>query len=396
MKLYVEKYDVVEQVALLDFVSKEDFCYFRNKGDWNERMEVNVYSEDATMILISGIKVTNLRKGGFLIIDETNLLELYKYQQNDNIDNYNLNFQASSTIFMEFSIPDEISSVFKYENARYNDCHFLKSNCSWMNMPCALNTICTNVCVYNVGQGNCNRVYGDNNQTYFDYGASVLFSKVQIKNLLNDMPEFDDKTSLIISHWDADHCNMLKFIDDEKLKKLCCAFVPSKCISLTSQMLAEKLLNNCSYVVALNEVNERKVKRKISMHKIFENDNAYLYVGEKSTSINNSGLMLFVKGKSETVILAGDHNNWQVFNDIYFSLNFSIKEMPTNIIVPHHGGKTGSFNNLIKVKKPNIAAVSVGRNHYGHPNTECRNYYYKNGFKWLSTMTLDKNVEFEI
>ena len=33
MKLYVEKYDVVEQVALLDFVSKEDFCYFRNKGD---------------------------------------------------------------------------------------------------------------------------------------------------------------------------------------------------------------------------------------------------------------------------------------------------------------------------------------------------------------------------
>ncbi len=44
-------------------------------------------------------------------------------------------------------------------------------------MPCALNTICTNVCVYNVGQGNCNRVYNDNNQTYFDYGASVLFSK---------------------------------------------------------------------------------------------------------------------------------------------------------------------------------------------------------------------------
>lgn len=161
-------------------------------------------------------------------------------------------------------------------------------------------------------------------------------------------------------------------------------------------MLAEKLLNNCSYVVALNEVNERKVKRKISMHKGFENDNAALYVGEKSTSINNSGLLLFVKGKSETVILTGDHNNWQVFNDIYFSLDFSIKEMPTNVIVPHHGGKTGSFNNLIKVKKPNIAAVSVGRNHYGHPNTECRNYYYKNGFKWLSTMTLDKNVEFEI
>ena len=78
MKLYVEKYDVVEQVALLDFVSKEDFCYFRNKGDWNERMEVNVSCEDATMLLISGIKVTNLRKGGFLLVDKQDLLELYK------------------------------------------------------------------------------------------------------------------------------------------------------------------------------------------------------------------------------------------------------------------------------------------------------------------------------
>lgn len=396
MKLYIEKYDVVEQVALLDFVSKEDFCYFRNKGDWNERMEVNVSSEDATMLLISGIKVTNLRKGGFLLVDKQDLLELYKYQQNDNIYNYNLNFQTPSTIFMEVSIPKEFSNIFKYENSRHKDYHLLKSNCSWMNMPCALNTICTNVCVYNVGQGNCNRVYNDNNQTYFDYGASVLFSKVQIKNLLNDMPEFDDKTSLIISHWDADHCNMLKFIDDEKLNKLCCAFVPSKCISLTSQIIAEKLLKYCSYVVVINEADCRRIKRKISMHKVFENDNAALYVGENSTSINNSGLLLFVKGKSKTIILAGDHNNWQVFNNVYLELDASIKEMPTNVIVPHHGGKAGSFNNLIKVKEPNIAAVSVGRNHYGHPTTECRNYYCKNGFKWMSTMTSEKNVEFEI
>ena len=63
----------------------------------------------------------------------------------------------------------------------------------------------------------------------------------------------------------------------------------------------------------------------------------------------------------------------------------------TNKIVLH-----ALKNNLIKVKEPNIAAVSVGRNHYGHPTTECRNYYCKNGFKWMSTMTLEKNVEFEI
>ena len=50
MKLYVEKYDVVEQVALLDFVSNEDFCYFSNRGDRTERMEVNVSCEDATML----------------------------------------------------------------------------------------------------------------------------------------------------------------------------------------------------------------------------------------------------------------------------------------------------------------------------------------------------------
>lgn len=396
MRLYVEKYDAVEKIALLDFVSKKDFCYFKNRGDWNEKMGTDVSIKEATMLLISGVKVANLKEGCILEVDKTNLLELYNYQQYEYVSNSNMRSQSTSTIFMMFNIDEEFSNFFKYKKITYRDYHLLKSNCAWKNMPCALNSICTNACIYNVGQGNCNRVYGKDNQTFFDYGASILYSEKQIKKLLNDIPKFNNKTSLIISHWDVDHCNMLKFIDDEQLKRLCCVFVPNKCISLTSQMIADRLLKKCSYVVVVDEVNCRIIKRKISMHKAFGNDNASLYVGERSSSTNNSGLMLFVKGEYETVIFTGDHSNWQVFNNIYSSLDVSIKEMPTNIIVSHHGGKTGSFKNLVKVKKSNRAVVSVGRNHYGHPTTECRNYYFKNGFQWLSTMTLNNDIEFRI
>jgi competence protein ComEC len=40
------------------------------------------------------------------------------------------------------------------------------------------------------------------------------------------------------------------------------------------------------------------------------------------------------------------------------------------IKIPHHGSKNNITSSLLRLSKPEIAVISVGKNSYGHPNKE--------------------------
>jgi beta-lactamase superfamily II metal-dependent hydrolase len=380
MRFYVEKYDKYEKFILLDFIYEEDFYAFCESIS----KIVDIVKQDlywSSMILINNISLNNIKEGQILFIDDSVILNLREYIN----DIFNVKKSSTATVFISFKSNKQFESNFIVEQPKNDDYDVYTDNTYWHNTPCSLLRVPNQVTVFDVGQGSWNKISSDDTVTYFDMGASVYYSYDKLRTLLDLNFKKNIKTSVIISHWDIDHYNLLNVMTDDELKSICCIFIPNKSISLTSKKIAKKLLTVCSYVVTIEESKMRKRSRFISMDEVFSNKSFKLFTGESSSSKNKSGLLLVLFGKQENVVLSADHSNYQVFNDVYDSFDNLLKSKPTNIIVPHHGGNAGSFKNIVHVVNPNRAIVSTGKNNYGHPFNNTRMFYTSENFIWMVT-----------
>ena len=189
---------------------------------------------------------------------------------------------------------------------------------------------------------------------------------------------------------------MLTVIDENILSNICCAFIPENVISLTAKQTVNKLKKCCKFVRAFSSPTP-KDKRNIGIKPVIEEDRYVLYIGEKCKDKNKSGLLLAVKGREDITVMGADHTNRQIESCIKFLINSNYKYKVLNIVVPHHGGYSGK----IKAKKfsqltPGIAAVSVGKNSYKHPNQSTLDMYTNTGFKVLRTDWERRNIKIKM
>ena len=392
--LFVEKY--TNDYLLIDFVEESEFIYFRNNGDYIETMTLREEYEP-TMLLFSNVGKLPLKEGDLFTVPMKYLISLKNTYQNrfhNDFDGMPMN------LYMIFSNGAIVSELFESSQAKKTN-HSLRNfqqevANSWENgTPCSLNSLQSNFIleVVDVGQGSTNLIYDDRTLTIFDCGASIYFPKYECYNILSGIQGLLDssrKISLIISHWDCDHYNLLTVMDDDLMSNFCCVFVPSTVISLTAKYVLKRIYKNCRWIRSFKPLPVTK-KRKIGIQPVISNKNYELYVGEKCSSTNNSGLALVIKGNDDITILSADHSNYQIWDCIYSHISHNVKSK-LNIVVPHHGGNCGKMKVKYLIEQSGIAAVSVGKNSYKHPQQNTIDDYKNLGFIVKRTDWERKNI----
>lgn len=379
---YVERYSVSEGELILDFIFENEFIFFRNRGDYTNTMQL--YQYEPSMILVHNIKLDiPVHEGDIISVDMERVFELqfrYLYEESEtNVIGFEI---SDSNHFFKQIIESDSTHIIKYISK--NNYYSIKE--TWKDgKPCALENLSNNIHITtaDIGQGNFNLIMDDNkNLTCFDFGVSLYFSKRKFKQICENFDSlFDnaDKITLIISHWDSDHYNLLNAVKDEFLQRICCVFVPRNLITLTAKQIAKRLESLCPNITAI-DCPVRKSKGVVGIHPYCEGKHYTLYAGETSMNINKSGLALSVFGDKDALILSADHTNNQIWSCIYTDISRKLDRGKIHIIIPHHGGYCGKILAPSFDLKPGIAVISVGKNPHKHPVQSVIDDYLRMGF----------------
>ncbi len=375
INLYVEKY--VEGTLLLDFITEKDFLYFKYRGE--EPKNITIASYTPSMLLIHNVNIKEIHEGDIIAIPKCFLIEIGYMERQSKCEKIGVAIEFDSSDLFERWFNEGI--IFK--NNKYRKYAVQKLDSNWnVNSPCSLECLSNNfeIRVLDVGQGSTNFIIDKDSLTIFDFGTSIYSNEKTRLDIVKRQENISQqrRISLIISHWDIDHYNLLTVVDDTFFRNLCCSFIPNEVITLTAKQVAKRIFKNCSYVCAVSSA--IRGKHTVGIHKINSTKRYDLYIGEKSSDKNKSGLALVVYSKNDATILAADHSNHQVWNCIYSDMSSRDISGVLNIVVPHHGGLCGKISLKAISEIPGIAAISVGKNNYKHPNQHTIDTYKKLGF----------------
>ncbi len=100
-------------------------------------------------------------------------------------------------------------------------------------------------------------------------------------------------------------------------------------------------------------------------------------------NLNNSSLVLLLKNKNIKVLFPGDieEKAEKYLVNLYRNFNEKIDILK----ISHHGSKTASSEEFLKIFQPKLAFIEVGRNYYGHPSKEVLKRLENFGIKWFRT-----------
>lgn len=396
--LYVEKYSKNEKMMLLDFVKKEDFIYFWNNINHSNDQHLSTEQYNPTMLYVNNVNLRKKRlyKGNLLSINMDKLIRLCQSNEIRQQNHTNNEGSLPATVFMEFQDGQEFSELIDSSdcNVRHHVpkeyIHKLES--SGKKIPEVFQNTKPQfeIHIWNVGQGNTNCIYDGKNISFFDFGAGFNNSTAALKEIISNHKNLLYSpiiTSLIISHWDVDHYNLLTVVDDCFLHRIDNVFYPSEVIGLSAKQIADRIAQCCN-CIAIDSPN-RTLPNKCGISVINSGNNYKLFIGEKSKSKNRSGLLLAVYSKTATALLTADHTNYQVWDNMYAEIEPKLGEL--HIVVPHHGGKCGK-ESVRPGKLSGIAAVSVGKNSYKHPNKAVLKQYEGAGYRVICTDDCGKDI----
>lgn len=394
--LYVEKYS--NGKLLLDFTIECEFLYFAHNGNYTENMRLDQY--EATMLYFSNVEDVALSEGDIIVVSMQQLVNHKRYASQLYVDNIQ-DSEVPYNIFMSFENGGWLAELFNtgeaFKNNRLQRLLIKYVEGTWQGgSPCTLNRLADkmDVEVVDVGQGSTNLIDSNDFLTIFDFGANIFASKSKLKSIADELAHRygnSKKISLIISHWDCDHYNLLTVLDDDWLRRFCCVFFPAEVITLTSKQVVKRLINNCKYIRTFKSPAPKK-KGTAKIIPIISKPNYALYIGTKSKSINKSGIALAIKSSKDITIFGADHTNKQIWECIYPHIAGEIAYDQLNIVVPHHGGKCGKINISCCDVNPGIAAISVGKNTYKHPDQVTVDIYENLKFDVKRTDWERKNI----
>lgn len=158
--------------------------------------------------------------------------------------------------------------------------------------------------------------------------------------------------SLIITHFDNDHCGgAVDLIKNLNVKKL--------------------YVNNLNHdSITANEIYNISKTKGVSLvladnnQVVYEKDGFEFinYVGVNSGRDNESSIITLLKYNDFAMLFTGDAN--------IKGVKSVLKDLPANISVlkvPHHGANGGLDKSIINYLNPKYSIISVGENKFGHP-----------------------------
>lgn len=222
-----------------------------------------------------------------------------------------------------------------------------------------------------VGQGDSTLIRTETNKVILiDSGGSTASSSFDVGNkvLLPYLLDIRIKKIdfIIVSHFDADHCQAFEtVIDNINVEKV----VVCKQSMITQEYL--NIINKCKKENIKIIVVERGDKLKIDKRTEFE----ILHPGERFLDDGKGGL------NANAIVCKMNYklDNGKVFS-ILFTGDIEVeaekeleqvygKKLKADILkIAHHGSKTSSREEFIKLVAPKIALIGVGENNkFGHP-----------------------------
>ncbi len=222
-----------------------------------------------------------------------------------------------------------------------------------------------------VGQGDSTLIRTETNKVILiDSGGSTASSSFDVGNKVL-LPYLLDRRIkkidfIIVSHFDADHCQAFEtVIDNINVRKV----VVCKQSMITQEYL--NIINKCKKKNIKIIVVERGDKLKIDKRTEFE----ILHPGERFLDDGKGGL------NANAIVCKMNYklDNGKVFS-ILFTGDIEVeaekeleqvygKKLKADILkIAHHGSKTSSREEFIKLVAPKIALIGVGENNkFGHP-----------------------------
>ena len=207
---------------------------------------------------------------------------------------------------------------------------------------------------------------------------------------------------IIVSHFDSDHCQGLEqVLQTIKVKNI----IIGKQASICKEF--EKIMDICSR----KKINVIKVKRggKVEIDKslyfeILHPSDKMLDDGKGGLNANAIVAKMYYKpknGKKFTMLFTGD-----IEKDAEKELVKEYgKKLKVDILkVAHHGSKTSSIEEFLKLAMPETALIGVGqRNTFGHPNEgvlqrlkEINAKIYRTDLNGEITVTVDKKGNYKL
>lgn len=246
--------------------------------------------------------------------------------------------------------------------------------------------------VNNVGQANSNEILlGEDPIIVYDFGAPLSYSTARVNGLRNNRLPIYKRTQpiLVISHWDLDHYRCLVGMSLQDLQCFSGVFCPEHMKSITSQKVFLNLYSALPGQVWSVVAPARRMSGQYNIHRVasYNAGQFNIFVGDRQSNINYSGLLVGFYGYNEVANLTGDAHFSQadeLLSNMSGGLTFV---MPNNIVVPHHGGKTNSgimrFSNNYVTNKALISVDAkdpINKARYHHPDSQVINMYKSAGF----------------
>ena len=224
-----------------------------------------------------------------------------------------------------------------------------------------------------VGQGDSALIRTGNRNFLIDTGGSNfgdfdIGDRIVAPYLLkNGITKLD---AVFITHYHEDHCQGLLTLMDR--------------IKIDSIIIGYEKYDNELFVDIGNKANEKgipilklqkgdifKVSDNVKFHVLWPKEKYYNIYSENE---NNLSMVLLFEAYNNNILFTGDIER-EVENEL-------IKDYKVNNIkilkVPHHGSDTSSTEEFVRYVKPDIAVISVGKNHFGQPNGEVLERYVGN------------------
>lgn len=361
--------------AHIDFRMDRDLKSYASMTTSGEHQEVKIQEIENTYIILYNLK-TNKRLRSKCYY-KLNLEELKKYSYIKN--------QESSYIWRIYDFEEQPSPIGESEeilqsHSPLDPTELLESNSKFeeFSLPDSSTTGYWELFVRDVGQANWNELLEDGNpKLVYDLGAPTNASRASVSALFNSRANLFEKNKpiLVISHWDIDHYHCLINLSTQDLIKY---FSKVVYVNAIRSITSSRVLRKITAAIGPNNVysiNPAFRTNGIKMHRLITHRNFSLYVGEKSSNVNYSGLCLFFRGSNKSVNLTGDLKLSQA-NDVYQQeKDCNLTTQEHILIAPHHGGNV-PVRHRCYVSPTSEVIISVGAgNPYGHPHNQMLNYY---------------------
>lgn len=384
--VYIEEFNKEFQTVLFDFIDSNE------RDQFLVLSSINSSGNSPSMLLLNNYRLKNIRENTIYAIKQEVIIS---WRDRNLIIN---NGQNSFLIGYTVALTTHENQIFS-ESVSLNDFldyglhHFMRGKTNLQSLALRFQGGLT-VTVRNVGQGNWNEINEDGIiKLVYDAGGPVNASKSYITNIIGNRTSIysKEKPGLILSHWDKDHYHSLIGMSDAELANFSFFICRDRVPNLTSRLLFNRIAKavgqQSTFTIPAHQRQARGgptyLKPLISFNQIV------IYNSQKHKNRNISGIAISIKTKKSSAILSGDCHYEQISRDILTHLNFKHTH---HLIVPHHGGKAGSYT----YKLPNLvtggkAIISVGKNNYGHPMTQYTNALSKS-FYVIKTQTKGRDI----